>query len=234
MPETLKVILVVAGLVCFVVGAIYAHKAAKKRREALAALAAELGFSFDPSMDASHDDMFGHFAVFSKGHSRRAFNTLEGSVEVDGRVLSVKMGDFRYKITTHNGKHSSTQTYTLSYLIVGLPFGAAPSLLIRREGFFDKVAGALGFDDIDFESAEFSRKFCVKSSDKRFAYDVVHPRMMEFLLNSTPPTVEVERQRLLVLRGERTWAVEDFRPQLEWAKRFIDLWPDHVTRALSA
>ena len=62
------------------------------------------------------------------------------------------------------------------------PFRNVPDLLIRPEGFFDKVAGAFGFDDIDFESEEFSRAFFVKSSDKRFAYDVLHPRMLELLM----------------------------------------------------
>ena len=87
-------------------------------------------------------------------------------VEIDGRPYPVKMGDFNYKVTRSTGKGSNTTTYRLSYLILHLPFALTPDLLIRREGVFDKIAGAIGFDDIDFESAEFSRRFYVKSSDR--------------------------------------------------------------------
>jgi hypothetical protein len=52
-----------------------------------------------------------------------------------------------------------------------------PSLLIRREDIGDKLIGGLGFDDIDFESEEFSRDFWVKSDNRRHAYGVIHPRM---------------------------------------------------------
>ena len=45
----------------------------------------------------------------------------------------------------------TTRTHRFSYLIVHLPFSGLPDLLIRPEGVFDKMAGAFGFDDIDFE-----------------------------------------------------------------------------------
>ena len=72
---------------------------------------------------------------------------------IDERNYPAKMGDFVYKITTSTGKSTQTRTYRFSYLILHLPFGNVPDLLIRREGMFDKLAGAFGFDDIDFESA---------------------------------------------------------------------------------
>ena len=39
-----------------------------------------------------------------------------------------------------------------------------------------------GYQDIKFESAEFSKTFCVRSPDKKFAYDVCNAKMMEYLL----------------------------------------------------
>ena len=64
-----------------------------------------------------------------------------------------------------SGKSTQTHTYRFSYLIAHVPFAGVPALLNRREGMFDKIAGAFGFDDIDYESAEFSRRFQVKSAD---------------------------------------------------------------------
>ncbi len=232
MNDTLRILGVVAVVAVAIVAAILAHLAAKKRREELAALANELGWSFDPSNDSSHDDEYAHFEVFRRGHSRSAQNTLTGQVEIDGRRFPAKMGDFRYKVTRHTGKTTTTQTYRFSYLITHLPFPWAPDLLIRREGMFDKLAGAIGFDDIDFESSEFSRRFHVKCPDRRFAYDVIDPRMMEFLLSSNPPAIDIERGRCCITDGASRWSAPQFRGNLDWLKEFFDRWPDHLTRRL--
>lgn len=232
MPLGLVVPIIVAVIVIAVVAAVYGQRMERRRRDALAALAASLGWRFDPSRDTRHDDEYAHFEIFRRGHSRAAYNTLAGPVEIDGRVFAAKMGDFTYKVTSSNGKTTTTTTYNFSYVILHLPLPDVPDLLIRREGFFDRIAGAMGFDDIDFESEEFSRRFCVKSSDKRFAYDVVHPRMMEFLLADGDRTIDIERGRCCVADGRRRWEPERFRAELEWLRRFFDLWPDHLTRRL--
>ena len=220
-------VIAVAGLVFY-----YGHLAQKKRREAMAALAGQLGWRFDPTKDRSHDDEYAHFEIFRRGHSRCAFNTLTGEVTIDERNYPAKMGDFVYKITTSTGKSTQTHTYRFSYLILHLPFANVPDLLIRREGMFDKLAGAFGFDDIDFESAEFSKRFHVKSPDKRFAYDVLHPRMMEFFLANDSPTVDIELGRCCLSDGRNRWSPDEFHATLAWVARFIDLWPDHVTAQL--
>ncbi|MEZ6073991.1 MAG: hypothetical protein R3C10_27860 [Pirellulales bacterium] len=155
-----------------------------------------------------------------------------GSFEADGREYPIKMGDFHYQVTTHNGKTSSTHTYRFSYAIAGLPFANVPELLIRPEGMFDQLKGLLGFDDINFESEEFSRRFFVKSSNKRFAYDVIDPRMMEFLLASNPPTIDIEQSRICLCDGGKQWTPEQFKSQLSWARDFFDHWPDHVVNTL--
>src|SRR5690606_4766878 len=103
-----------------------------------------------------------------------------------------------------------------------------PDLMIRAENLFDKIGAAMGFDDIDFESAEFSRKFMVKSSDKRFAYDVITPRMMEFLMASPKRSIDQQRGLICITNGVRRWKAEEFLPNLAWVSEFVDLWPDHV------
>ncbi len=227
-------LLVIAGIVLIGAVAYFSWLAEKKRREAMATLAAELGWSFDPTRDRSHDEEYAHFEIFRRGHSRAAYNTMWGELELKGQVWPAKMGDFTYKVTTHTGKSSSTQTYRFSYLIVHLPFGRVPDLLIRREGIFDKLAGAFGFDDIDFESAEFSRRFLVKSPDKRFAYDVIHPGMMEFLLAGEPPAIDIEYGRCCLSNGRRRWEPHEFKGRLDWIRRFFDHWPNHVTADLES
>ena len=222
--------LLIFAFIALVAAAIYySWLAAKKRREAMQALAQELGWRFYQGHDSSQDDEYSHFEIFRKGHSRSAFNTLTGRLEIDGRSFPAKAGDFRYRVTSSSGKST---TYRFSYLILHLPFANTPELLIRREGLFDKIAGAFGFDDIDFESEEFSRRFHVKSSDKRFAYDVVHPRMMEFLLDTNAPMIDIEQGRCCLSNGSRRWKPEDFRNSIRFLREFFDLWPDHLTASL--
>ncbi len=227
-PFIIFLILVVVVAVC--VAAYYSHLRLMKRQEELAALAKSFGWRFDPSNDVSHDSRYKQFDVFSQGHSRFAYNTITGAMTVDGRELSVRMGDYHYRIRTNDGKNSRTTTYRFSYLIVELPFMGDQDLFIRREGFLDKLAGFVGFDDIDFESAEFSKRFFVKSSDKKFAYDIVHPRMIEFLLGSNPPTINLNRRCCCCIRtDEKHWKLEEFRSMIGWVEGFFDRWPDHVT-----
>jgi hypothetical protein len=223
----MPVLLIPVVVVLFAAIAYFAWLAQKARREALAALAAERGWRFDPAKDYDHDDEYAHFEVFRKGSSRAAYNTLYGSVEIDGRPYRVKMGDFRY--TIQHGK--SSLTHHRSYLIMHMPF-ATPNLLIRGEGLFDKLRGALGFDDIDFESEAFSRRFYVMSSDKKFAYDVVHPRMMEWLMAKKVPLIDIERGRCCLVSDRGKWEPDEFSRWLRRVDEFFQLWPDYLLSRL--
>ena len=93
----MEVILVVIVAALAAIGFIFAHQQAKKRREALAALASSRGLDFDASFDGSHDVRFAGFAMFRKGRSRVAYNTISGALELGGRSIAIRTGDFRYK-----------------------------------------------------------------------------------------------------------------------------------------
>src|SRR5262245_39696240 len=95
----------------------YAHLQAQKRREGLAALAAKLGWTFDPEHDGSLADRYPRFGCFSRGHSRSAYNTLEGERRIGGRAYPARMGDYTFKVTSSNGKSTTTRTYRFSYVI---------------------------------------------------------------------------------------------------------------------
>ncbi|HED53682.1 MAG TPA: hypothetical protein ENJ00_05715 [Phycisphaerales bacterium] len=228
------IIIVVVGIfiVLIVLGSIADRKARLAREEALGRLADRIAFSFDPFPDPSHDERYRRFPIFRLGHSRQAYNTLAGQYTINNTPHPVKMGDYLYKVTSSNGKTTTTTTYRLSYLLVHLPYPMIPDLFIRPENFFDKIGSALGFDDIDFESAEFSKKFLVKSSDKRFAYNVISPAMMEFLLASPRQTIDMRGGIICIVTGNRRWKPEEFPAKLEWTAKFIDLWPDFVLEDL--
>jgi hypothetical protein len=223
-PLILIGVVLLIGAICGYI----AWRQAAKRREELGALAAELGWRFDPRRDRRHDDEYAHFEIFRRGHDRFAYNTLSGKLAISGRPHQVKAGDFSYEVTSGSGKSRSSRTYRFSYLIVHLSDLEVPDLLIRPEGILDKLAGIFGFADINFESAEFSRRFHVRSPDRKFAYDVCDARMMEFLLATRPPAIDIERNRCSISDGSSLWRPQQFREHMRWVVRFFGLWPEHV------
>lgn len=196
-----------------------------RRRAGLAALAQSLGLRFAPGTDPGHDDRYAQFDVFRRGHSRVATNTLHGTMPLFERPCQVRAGDFRYRERRSDGKGSRTCRF--SYLLVHLPW-TTPWLHIRPEGVLDKLKGALGFDDIDFESEQFSSKYHVQSGDKRFAYDVLHPRMMELLLAGNPLPIRIADGVLCLGDGSRRWEPAEFRRHLAFVVDFCQLWPRHL------
>ncbi len=159
---------------------------------------------------------------------------MDGQLTIDDRQWPFQMGDYHYQVTTHNGKSSTTTTHRFSYLLIQIPFPNVPDLFIRKEHFFDKISSTMGWDDIDFESKEFSDKFHVTSSDKRFAYDVIDPRMMRFLLSSEPPKIDLSQGYCCLSHVKKRWSPEEFKRMVGWASAFYDHWPNHLTASLES
>lgn len=143
------------------------------------------------------------------------------------------LGEYEFKETHGSGKNRRTVTHQFGFLIVITRWHGMPDVQLRAENMLDKVAGFLGFDDIDFESAEFSRRFHVKSSDKRFAYDLIDPQMMEFLLGQKTPLIDLGDNAFVLSYGRSTrLGVDDYRSLLAWAREFLGHWPRVVVARL--
>ena len=228
-------VLMFAGVAALmVVIVIYSVRASRARKEAFASLAQQMGMVYTPQADRSHDDRYPQFEVFRRGSRRAAYNTISGDCDLPTGTGFAVMGDYRYTTESGTGKDRKSTTHHFSYLIVHLPHLSTPDLDIRPENLFDKIAGVFSDTDIDFESEEFSRKFHVACADRKFAYDICHPRMMEFLLASRPPAVDVERGAVCLTGGAGLWKPEQFEQQLGWFTAFLELWPEHVVRDLEA
>lgn len=220
------VILIPLFLIGFLVLAIYGIHRAAKRREAFMQLALEYRLEFDPHRVGPDHPGYANFEIFHTGHSRSRYNTLDGQLEVGPQFLPIRAGDYRYKTTSGSGKNRRTTTHTFSYLLLRVPYRTA-DVRIRPEHIFDRFASAIGFNDLDFESVEFSDAFHVSAGDERFAYDLLHPPMLELLLRTRPPGVRLSRGWLLV-SGGGTWGAEAFRRNIDFARQFIETWPRHL------
>lgn len=184
--------------------AIFGAIAARKRREELAALALRLGLQYSADKDHNMAARFGFLDQLAQGSNRYAYNILSG-VYQNHEVL---VFDYHYETHSTDSKgRRQTHHHHFSFFIVLLP-QSFPELRITREGVFSKIAQAFGYDDIDLESAEFSRTFCVRSKNKKFAYDVCHAPMMEYLLANRDLSIEIENHALALAFGKCLAAAE--------------------------
>ncbi|MEN8661847.1 MAG: hypothetical protein ABF330_05075 [Lentimonas sp.] len=212
------------GFIIFIgVVAYLSHLQAKKRREAFERLALDLGFRFYPQKDYSFAKRFGFLNHMDDGHKRYAFNRLSG--EVDGQQANIF--DYHYETYSRDSKgNRRTNHHYFSIFTLSLP-AALPELNIEREGFFSKIGQALGFDDIDFESLEFSKRYKVKSRDKKFAYDFCNAQMIDYLLRQGDLIIEVDRN-ILAITFKGKLSVEAIRPNCERLQKIRSLMPDYL------
>lgn len=206
-------------LVCIIRFILWILQAQKKRREAMAQIAHKLDLNYLEEYSDYKDTEYNSFKLFNEGHSRKAYNVIGGKKE------NCAVDIFDYVYVTGAGKNRQTHYYSVCILIIPQRF---KSLYIRRENFFDKIAGVIGFDDIDFESKEFSSKYYVKSDDKKFAYDIIHPQMMEFLLRTPQvPFIEINSRHLAFYVGGKI-KPETYIGLYDFASKFYGKTPGYV------
>lgn len=189
-----------------------------KRRQAMMALASRLGLHFYYQKDRDIPRRYRFLDKLRAGRDRYAFNILTGNYQDN----DVTIFDYHYK--TGSGK--DTHHHYLSFFLLNLPI-LFPELVIVKEGIFSKIGQALGYDDIDFESHEFSRKFCVRSKDKKFAYDVCNAQMIEYLLSNTDLSIEIE-DNIIAISFNRRLSPDYIEPNLNRLIKVRSLMPDYL------
>jgi len=191
-----------------------------RRRKALEAWAAAHGLAFHPGRDRRFDSRFGSFGCLKRGHSRCAYHIAEG------RWGERQVMAFDYRYVTGSGKNQQTHTFSSVILESNVPL---QQLRIRSETVFDRVGEFFGVDDIDFESAAFSRAFHVQAQSKRWAYDVLHQRTMEFLLASPRFSIEFDERNAIAWREHR-FDVEAFEAAIGVLEGILERLPEYVIR----
>ncbi len=214
----MQFVIFIGFLALIIVMAVVRHRQAQKRRAAMLALAHRLGLRLDPDKRRDLARRYEFIDKMRAGQNRYAFNIMAGAYQ----GYEVLLFDYHYR--TGSGKN--TQHHYLSFFILRLP-KSVPELTIGPEGFFSKLAQAVGYDDIDFESHEFSRRFCVRSRDKKFAYDICHAKMIEYLLSNTDLTLEMERDSLAISFQQRL-RPEQIEPNLRRLIAVRALMPDYL------
>ena len=218
--QTIFVIIVLCAIAAF---AYYAYVAAQRRKTELWTLAVSWAFSWDGDDPFGIEDKYEAFSALSRGHSRHAYNVFHG--DRNGRATICF--DYRYK--TGSGKSQSTHELSGAIIRHGYLF---PHLLVRPEGFLDKVAEFVGLDDIDFESAEFSRTFYVKCENRKFAFDIFHGRAMEYML-AQPRKFSMEfRGGNVLVTNDSTWSPQLFESAIAQVEGLLAMMPEYLVQSL--
>ncbi len=219
---------IIPFIVLVVVLIVYGAKAAAKRKKELIAFAAANGLSFSEAHDHGVEDRFNEFDCFGQGSDRYGYNTMQG--QWNGRQILAMDYHYETESTDSKGRKSTTNHYFSAVIL----FSRIPlkPLFLRPEGFFDKVTQFFGYDDIDFESAEFSRKFYVKAADRKWAFDVIHPRAMALLLGSPRFSIEFDTGCVIAYRSS-TFKVAGFIAATNVIEGLLDGLPEYVRRDLT-
>ena len=196
----------------------------RQRREAFQQLADTLGFQYVAGKDWGLADRFNFLNKLAQGSNRYAYNILSGQTE---QKESIYIFDYHFETYSRNSigrRKTNHHRFSFFILLMPQPF---PELTVMREGIFSKIAQAVGYDDIDFESHEFSRKYCVRSKNKKFAYDICHARMIDYLLDNNDLTLEIDGPALAVGFNVRL-RVDQIRRNYERLQQIRNLIPQYL------
>ncbi|MBS1850748.1 MAG: hypothetical protein JST79_07535 [Acidobacteria bacterium] len=203
----------VAG-VMVVVGAIWGVQEmfARKRTQALTAVAMEIGFNFEGETwrDEKQAPYVG-MALFKKGHSQKFCNIMTGS------AAGLRVSLFDYSFTTGGGKSSHTYSQTVAaFSKAGI---SLPEFAMQPEGVLQKIGNVLTHKDINFDShPEFSRRCHLRSPDEERTRVVFTPALLSYfegLDRRKKWRVEGLDDCLIIYRLDKKTKPQDFRAFLE-------------------
>lgn len=169
---------------------------------------------------AARDDRWAHLDTgypHGQGRSHRAKHVMTGRHR--GRPIVI----FEHEWKTGSGK--DTQTHQVRKTLMGLPKGL-PRLELRPEGILGRAARRMGMRDIELESDDFNRQYKV-SGDRRFAYDVLHPRFMEWMLGRQAPGFTIHGH-YIALYGQGKIDLEKVDHEVAYLDEIIDQLPRYV------
>jgi hypothetical protein len=225
MSAALFPVIIVGALAVFGLIAYLSWKAEQARIAELQAYAASKGWTYTPRDDSWHQTFDG--SPFTSGHGRRSTKILAGPY--DGRQAAVFDYVFHTTETSTDAQgHTRHREVAHKFNVVALSLGAlTPGLSVSPEGVFGRLIGRMFNNDIELESEEFNRAFTVNSDDRKFAFDVLHPRMMELLLQHPDTAWRIDKGWLITVE-DGSYEIFDIEPRLGFADRLLDTFPDFL------
>jgi hypothetical protein len=197
------------------------------RGESLRIWAQARGLNHHPARDMSVQERYPGIPEFRGTGASHARNRVSGEWNVGQGVWKVET--FDYTVFKKIGKRGEeTESSHFSAVVVTSDIPLEP-LRIRPERALDAVADLFGAGDINFESAQFSREFHVKAPNRRWAYDVLHVRAMQFLLDQPRFTLHFGTNSVVAMHPCRSiFSIAEFEQAIRVVCGILDRLPGYV------
>lgn len=169
----------------------------KRRREALARVAGELGLEFFPSGIPGLLGALQGFKLISAGDSHTLTNTIRGITD------EVELTIFDLSYSTGSGKNRSTHRQTV------IRFASSqlnlPDFAVSPEWFFHKIAKLFGTKDINFvDDPAFSSSFLLQGANEPAVRQLFSQEVRSWFAGRVGVTCEGRGKQLLFFRaGQR-------------------------------
>jgi hypothetical protein len=162
----------------------------KKRTQQLMEAGQALGFEPLSILPTDLDGVTGGFVLLNTGRDRTASNIVRRQAD----QLDVVIYDYRYTV----GHGKSTQTPHQTVVLFRSPAIQAPRLILKPEGWLNKIGELFGGKDIDFDEApEFSKKFVLAGDDEAAIREFFTLERLELLTTFHKLCIEAQPETLL-------------------------------------
>lgn len=198
------------------------HFRGQRHRKAYAAFAKLHGWEFSQRTFAYNSRFVS--APFGEGEKPRQTDVLRGNFS----GLDCATFTHRYELKSDNeGKHGE---FLFQVTLVELPV-TLPRLELIPESMAQRVAKTFGAQDIDFESAAFNRRWRVRANDRKYAYDLLDPRMLERLIqpDAEGAMIRIEGGAIMTWQAGRV-GLDGLAGRLSVLTAIARRIPDHVVR----
>ena len=150
----------------------YKRRSWRRHQAEMAAWAAANGYGYQVASPALARAWTG--VPFVTNSSERALDVITGRSQQGQPFCS-----FEYQYVVGSG--DDQRTVRIWIMMLRLPYWL-PWLTLTEEGLGSKIAQFFGGQDIKLESDEFNQAFRVQAESQAFAYAVLNPRTIEWLL----------------------------------------------------
>lgn len=203
----------------FGVIAYYSWYLEKKRREAMAAAAAQVGFTYEPASAGTPGDTFGSFHLFNQGHSRSYANILRGPLSAETQALL-----FDYTYVTGSGKNRSTHHQSVAALYDSRAH--FPGFELRPEHVFHKIGSLFGYQDLDFGfNPKFSGEYLLRGHDEAAIRNLFGPTVLSYFENNTGWCIEGGGDCIAVYRAGKRIEPEEVPSHLDRLRTLFFAFP---------
>jgi hypothetical protein len=194
-----------------------------KRRQEMQAFAENRNLRFSPEIP-DELNIFSGYHPFDDGHDRRVDNLITGLHD------GVHFRIFDYEYVTGEGKNKTTHH---AGVVVGLVPLTFPRMTLRAEGILDRLAAVVGLEDINFESDEFNRRYHITCDNRKRAYELIDPGMIDFLLSIQPRHWQLGPNIVMITRTGR-YPTQELPIVMESITGFVKRIPEFVRQDITS